>query len=300
MHNPGAGLPEFQITIYFDNVARNIAVAAILSQVQNGVERPISFSSRQLNSAEHAYSASESEMLALVWATKYFRCYLYGKKFLVKTDHNELTYLRNFGDHNSCLMRWSLKLSQLDFSVEHRVGSKIAHVDALSRHKGAVINQSSLNRENIFREQQKDIFCVKQNPGTHSSINELFLDDEGIIYRRQSNSKHQLVVRQTLVQDVIKANHNPPYVAHLGVSRTHSLISLNHWWPAMRKSIEEYVKGCDPCQKRKEVREFVAPLGELDEPRAPFEVTSMDIPGPYLKTPRGNMYLLTFVTSPSM
>ena len=63
----------------------------------------------------------------------------------------------------------------------------------------------------------------------------------------------------------------------------------------MRRSIEEYVKGCDPCQRRKEDREFVAPLGEVDEPRAPFEVTSMDITGPYLKTPLGNKYLLTFI-----
>ena len=122
-----------------------------------------------------------------------------------------------------------------------------------------------------------------------------FLDDEGIIYRRQSNGKHQLVVPQTLVQDVIKAHHNPPYVAHPGVKRTHSLISLSYWWPGMRRSIEEYVKGCDPCQRRKEDREFVAPLGEVDEPRAPFEVTSMDITGPYLKTPLGNKYLLIFI-----
>ena len=63
----------------------------------------------------------------------------------------------------------------------------------------------------------------------------------------------------------------------------------------MRKSIEEYVKVCDPCQRRKEDREFVVPLGEVDEPRAPFEVTSMDITGPYLKTPLGNKYLLTFI-----
>ena len=171
---PVLAYPNFKLPFILTTDASNIAVAAILSRVQNEVERPISFCSRQLNSAERSYSAFESEMLALVWATKYFRCYLYGKKFLVRTDHNALTYLRNFADHNSRLMRWSLKLSQLDFSVEHRAGSKIAHVDALSRHVGAVINQSSLNRENILREQQKYAFCVKQNPGEHFSRNEFF------------------------------------------------------------------------------------------------------------------------------
>ena len=42
-------------------------------------------------------------------------------------------------------------------------------------------------------------------------------------------------------------------------------------------------------------REFVAPLGEVEEPTAPFQVTSMDITGPYSKTPRENRFLLTFI-----
>jgi len=42
------------------------------NQVQNGVERHISYVSRQMNRAEQAYCASESEMLALVWATTFF------------------------------------------------------------------------------------------------------------------------------------------------------------------------------------------------------------------------------------
>jgi len=48
-----------------------LAVAAVLSQVQDGVERPIAYASRQLNRAEQAYNASELEMLALVWEKKF-------------------------------------------------------------------------------------------------------------------------------------------------------------------------------------------------------------------------------------
>jgi hypothetical protein len=132
--------------------------------VQNGVERPLAYASRQLNSAESLYSASEAEMLALVWASKYFRCYIYGTKFLVRTDHSALTYLRNFADNNSHLMRWSLRLSELDFTVEHRVGRKIAHADALSRHVGTVMNQNSLNRESVLQEQKKTLFAKFKPP----------------------------------------------------------------------------------------------------------------------------------------
>jgi hypothetical protein len=45
-----------------------------------------------MSKADQTYSASESEMLALVWGTKYFRCYLYGKQFVVRTDHSALSY----------------------------------------------------------------------------------------------------------------------------------------------------------------------------------------------------------------
>jgi len=126
--------PNFDLPFILTTDASKVAVAAILSQEQDGIERPIAYASRQMNRAEQAYSASESEMLALVWATKCFRWYLFGAKFVARTDHAALTYLKNFADSSSRLMRWSLKLSELDFTVEHRPGTKIAHVDALSRH----------------------------------------------------------------------------------------------------------------------------------------------------------------------
>ena len=100
--------------------------------MQSRLERPVAYASRQLNKPDQAYSASE-ELLALVWAAKHFRCYLYGKRFTVRRDHAALTYLKTFSDTNAKLMRWSLRLSELDFVVEHRAGTIIPHVDALSR-----------------------------------------------------------------------------------------------------------------------------------------------------------------------
>ena len=234
-------------------------------------------------------------MLVLVWATKQFRCYLHGRKFVARTDHAALTYLRNFADQNSRLLRWSIKLSKLDFVVQHRAGTKMAHVDALSRHVGTTVQGGTLDKEDALREREKGAFCLKQNPGTYESKKEFFLDDDGVLYRRKSSGDHQLIVPETLVREVIKQNHDPVDVAHPGTKRTHDLIALHYWWPGMRKSIEEYIRKCDPCQRRKGNREFVAPLRDVQEPTAPFQVTSMDVTGPYLSTPRGNKYLLTFI-----
>jgi hypothetical protein len=46
-------------------------------------------------------------------------------------------------------------LSEVDFFIEHKAGSKIGHVDALSRHVGAVIHGDSLDKEIIFVNKQK-------------------------------------------------------------------------------------------------------------------------------------------------
>jgi hypothetical protein len=63
--------PDFKLPFILTTDASKIAVAAVLCQVQEGIERPIAYASRQLNSAEQAYSASELELLPVVWATKH-------------------------------------------------------------------------------------------------------------------------------------------------------------------------------------------------------------------------------------
>jgi len=108
------------------------------------------------------------------------------------------------------------------------------------------------------------------------------LDDDGVTYRRQSN-EHQMVVPKFLIY---MGNHDPVYIAHPGMKRTFDLIYLGYWWHGMQKLIEDYIRRCDPCQRRKENREFGSPL-EVEKPTAPFQIISMDITGPYLMTRLG-------------
>jgi hypothetical protein len=98
-----------------------------------------------------------------------------------------------------------------------------------------------------------------------------------------------------LVNAVIKEKQEPIYAAHPGVKHTYELIALSFLWPAMRRTIEDFISGCDACQRGKGDRELTAPLGSIGEPQAPFEIVSIDLTGPYPVTPRKNRYLLTFV-----
>ena len=82
------------------------------------------------------------------------------------------------------------------------------------------MQEEGLDKERILCEQQKDEFCTKQEPSTYLGKREFFLDEDGVMYRRQAGDKHQIVVPRTLIHDVIKENHNPVYVAHPGEKRT--------------------------------------------------------------------------------
>jgi hypothetical protein len=287
--------PDFNTQFILTTDASKVAVAAILSQVQEGVERPIAFASRQMNKAEQNYCASEAEMLAVIWATKQFRCYLFGKRFTVRTDHSALTYLHKFAGNNSRLMRWSLRLAEFDFDIEHRPGTQIRHADALSRHVHTVTANQTLSKELVKAEQETDKFCNSLEVGKPQGRSEYFYDEEGVIYRRRKNGEHQLVVPKKLVKDVIALNHDPIFAAHPGRKRTLEILCIRYYWPGMRQDVENYVRECDDCHRRKQGREYTAPLGDVRQPTYPFEITSMDICGPYPLTPRKNKYLLTFI-----
>jgi hypothetical protein len=90
--------------------ASNEALGAILSQGPIGQDLPIAYASRTLNSAEKRYSVTEKELLAIVWGCKYYRQYLFGRKFTIVTDHKPLTWVFNVKDFSSRLLRWRLKL----------------------------------------------------------------------------------------------------------------------------------------------------------------------------------------------
>jgi len=105
-----------------------------MSQEIDGMERPIAFASRLLADCETRYASTKSELLGLVWAVRYFRCYLLGKPFIVRTDHRSLEHLSKFKEPSAIIARWLEFLSQFEFVVKYRRGRAHANADAMSRH----------------------------------------------------------------------------------------------------------------------------------------------------------------------
>lgn len=114
--------------------ASNVGLGSVLLQEDStGVTKPVAYASRKLLPRETKYSTIERECLALVWAVEKFEVYLYGKKFILETDHRALQYLKNFTGKNSRVLRWALSLQPYHFSIRYIRGSENHGPDLLSR-----------------------------------------------------------------------------------------------------------------------------------------------------------------------
>lgn len=132
-NDPILQYPDFSKEFNLTTDASNVAIGAVLSQGIIGSDKPIAYASRTLNSSELNYSTIEKELLAIVWACKYFRPYIFGRKFKILTDHKPLQWVMSLKEPNSRLTRWRLKLSEYDFTVVYKQGKFNTNADALSR-----------------------------------------------------------------------------------------------------------------------------------------------------------------------
>ena len=121
------------------DAATDVGVGAVLKQLDDeGRERVIAYYGRRFNKAERNYTVTECELLAVVEAVKHFRPYLWGRHFKLITDHMALKWLHTMreavsGGLSSRLTRWTLRLQEYDFEVEHKPGKDHHDADAVSR-----------------------------------------------------------------------------------------------------------------------------------------------------------------------
>ena len=125
--------PSEEDLFILDTDASDVGVGAVLSQVQNGKEKVISYASKTLSPSQRKYCVTYRELLAVVLFVNQFRHYLLGRRFKIRTDHVSLKWLMRFKDAEAMVGRWVLQLSTFDFEIKHRRGVNHGNADALSR-----------------------------------------------------------------------------------------------------------------------------------------------------------------------
>ena len=130
---PVIRLPDPEAPFILRTDASNDGLGAVLLQEGEGVWQPVHYASRKLTSPERNYATVEQECLAVVWAVEKFEPYLYGRHFVLQTDHQPLAFLNKAKLSNSRLMRWALLLQPYSFTVQVIPGKENVGADFLSR-----------------------------------------------------------------------------------------------------------------------------------------------------------------------
>ena len=153
---PILAYPDPDQPFILDTDASDVGIGAVLSQRLDGAERVIAYGSRTLTKSERRYCVTRRELLAVVHFVKYYRHFLSGAKFLLRTDHAPLRWLRSFKEPDNQLARWLETLEAYDFDLQHRPGIKHGNAGAMSRgpcphcdgpHDGTVIRKGRARRE---------------------------------------------------------------------------------------------------------------------------------------------------------
>ena len=123
MEAPVLAYPNSEDLFILDTEASNHAIGSELLQVQNGVERLI--------------GSIWKELLAVVRFTRHFKHYLLGRRFTLRTDHNNLLWLMGFKSIEGQLARWIEELAIYNMEIVHRPGKDHVNADNLSKNTGS-------------------------------------------------------------------------------------------------------------------------------------------------------------------
>jgi hypothetical protein len=122
-------MPDFDKPFTVDTDTLGLGFSAVLHQ---GVD-PLMFFSRPFTARHLKLMAYERKLIGVVQAVRHWRPYLWGRHFIVCTNHFSLKYLLDQRLSTVPQHQWVSKLFSFDFDVEYRPGHLNMVADALSR-----------------------------------------------------------------------------------------------------------------------------------------------------------------------
>ncbi len=105
----------------------------MLQYDDEGLPRAVGYFSKKFKQAEVRYSATDREALAIVLTCRQFHHYLWGTRFIIRTNHQPITTVFRQRTKSPRMNRWMLEMRDYRFRVEYKMGKIKVVADQLSR-----------------------------------------------------------------------------------------------------------------------------------------------------------------------
>ena len=111
--------------------ASDFGIGGVLFQTIEEVHHPIAFVSKSLTEVQLRWSVIQKEAYAIFHCCTQLDYLLRDRKFIIETDHRNLTYMQK--NTNSMVIRWDIALQELDYELKYIKGTDNEMADAMSR-----------------------------------------------------------------------------------------------------------------------------------------------------------------------
>ena len=258
--------------------------------------KPIAFTSKSLTDTETRYTNIKWELLAIVFGCEKFHTYLYGRSFVVESDHKplEMICLKNLISAPVRLQRMLLRLQQYDMVITYRPGKEMLLTDTLS-HLPLRANNTEIKLDlqvdaisfaAFSSSQLTKTTTETQKDPILSTVHRLTLNGWPRVQRHVPRiarnywdfrdelliegdllMKGERIVIPTSCRDSILADLHR---SHEGANRSLSLAKTCVYWPGMEADVMDYIRWCVTC---------------IDNAKIPIETLRLhEVPaGPWIK-----------------
>ena len=308
-------------TYFLTTDASDLGWGGCLSQYQSdiGYEVPLSFSSGSFTNSELNWPIKEKECFSLVKNLRNYETYLFGRKFVWRTDNRALSYLHSTSVIKSTALksvtpkvsRWIDYINEFDFAIEHFQGNtdEMSGADYLSRKNDLIttIMDSKLDINNVWLVSGLSLTDLLDGQAADENLQKLDLGykqlqskklwktfkKNGVLMAQKPNSTDELIVIPTdLIDSILEFYHGIDHRGILGMTKS---ISRKFFIPNMTNRIRKYTRQCSVCIKGKSRKNIPDQPVRQTSSKHPWMQVSSDLIGPFPQSYKGNQYCLVVV-----
>lgn len=287
--------------------ASSVGFGAIFFQKVHNKLKVISYFSKRATKEESNYHSYELETLAVYYAVKHYRVYLFGLKFKLIADCNSLKLTQKKKDLLPRVARWWLFLQSFNFDIEYRKGRYIPHVDYFSRNAPEPSDKldcmspvNILTTDNWLKINQKrdsETRTIKSKLLEGQLTHDYFCQND-ILFRKINPGCNPPIYRAFVPKGsrlgLLKIFHYEQ--SHVGPDKTFAKINHYFWFTRMARFVKKYCDHCFKCiANKKHTGLKQGLLHPIEKIPVPFHTLHCDCVGPFPLTPEGYKYVLLLI-----